>query len=1765
MADDVIGQANVVIGADLSRFERGLERAEHELTRFDRRAAESLGQFQQHMRHTSKEIENVNNHLNKGTHEVTKWGLVWQATGLVVVTALKELAGHAALHGFAKMFPALAGTSSALAALAPLLTAVAVAYIPVTLAITVATEAWAQSVVEMEKVKKMMEDVSATNLTIEGYQRFTKAAEKVKLSQEDLLKTFKNLEAVSRLELGGATLDKRIRQYEQIQIFANNTAKDELRNATTLEAKIKAFASFYNQALMSGERLQALDVGETFLGRDLIERLRTSRNFMKDLVEAADKIKPAELISEQHLFRVQMINLRIEELEKKWAEFNKPPPAPEPTSWVEFGLRMQEIWIGIKEKIFDATKGVSDFFKMFHQILPAIMQLTAVLGGRAGERAGVVDFGPQRQELEDLRKAQEEYALAAWATAKAEEAVAKARATPGFFNRIIIMREGTQVLQDMGFSLEAALEIMVKAEQRTSDLDNATKKLAVTMRDTNLARKATAKQEEELALAYGDTTKSLQGAYAQAFASQKRSVELSELEASMQDQSTIKRQRARMEMLLWNAAVRDGTKFTPTLKKEIEDLGQRFEDAQRKIQSLQNVIAERGIMGRGATQEMEMAARLAELQLKFRELQEAQFQQGKGDNQRRNIERNQELRDAAIRVATIELEEQRMQRLIAVQGHGITVRQRMAQIDRELQILDIAKAGLTREQIDNIRRNAREIAEGTRTLDERIDSEKLNINLMGLSAGAAAKLKEIQEFLNKALREGREIPTDELERYIKKATELGGAVQKAAEDKIKFDLAFERKLLFLSEEDIAIVQRFRKEMGDNIPDILNSSAAATVRLHNALKNLRDEASGVLAGFLKDLNSGTKASEALRNSAKRIMDTFIDMASKRLVATAFSGLFGGDQTGMVAGATAAQPIVTTMATQLYNAFVGGAQVASGLITGGAQAAQTAMTVGGTTAGTQEAAGGAAGGASMATGGTVAGLAIASAMGPIGLAIAAITALVASFGLFGGGDKQAAQKMIQDIKDAIRRREAYADRSLLAQADTQTFGGALFEFDVRAARERQEEAKKAFSSMVELEAALGAERVALLRRFKKEAFDVLSTADPLTETQERLKEIGEAVLTLNELLKKGGIDGLTAVEIEKKRLAAIAKVRKDFVDDLTRTVNEAQGKGFLNEIADLVKALPTQRQTARTLGVDQKLVTQAFAAQIQAIVNEAELAGPAFNALIKAFPVLKGLVVEFTEAAEAARTPGDLAQQRQSLVDAIFKGAQDPESLAGRLAIFERDALRAREEEIKKGGELLSLLIKKQEQDKLDIIRDFQRQEAELRAQAATERASLVDRMMRTQIDTTTLTGQLMEFDRKALRERQEAAKNGSQNLVLLEKVLAAERLEIIDAFNKAAAEKAKQEAEARIRERSSYVDRIFRAGIGDADTLTEQLALFDREAMRERQEAVRNGSTEIALLEQALAAERLQIIRDFNDQALEDAKRLREEMMGISKDIVDYLNGLMTGGDSPLSPRARLAAATKQFDLTLAAARGGDVDALRRITQDADALREASKAVFASGEGYAQTLDRIKTTLGALATQIDQGSAATLGAAITAAGAAPAGGTAPTAPANAAAAAAAAEAQASRELLVAVKALAGTPATSLKAVQTTLVSINERIEVAVDYLLIIAQGVGPRMRPMIDPDWIKKRRQVEFSEDPGRPRVLETANDNNQRLVLELRALRGEVQGLRRENAHNTMRAAGYVGGRVDRVTAAVRQESEADRTNTRITADLASQRSRRSG
>jgi len=661
------------------------------------------------------------------------------------------------------------------------------------------------------------------------------------------------------------------------------------------------------------------------------------------------------------------------------------------------------------------------------------------------------------------------------------------------------------------------------------------------------------------------------------------------------------------------------------------------------------------------------------------------------------------------------------------------------------------------------------------SLRKQADAAKIAAQANGLAAGAAAGLQAKQALLNEVTQDGATLTAEQRAEVDK----LSGAIAGSAASIAKSNIAWQLRLETLSatgkltEEQVQIVQRLEPIYGRNIPAALGSAEAAQIRFNNRLKDAAD-----LAGnFINTLVEGLVRGEGLTQSLSKAMQGLgasITQAASKQIGTSIVGSIGTSAIG------------TSIGSSLSGIF-------------------------------GEAAGG--------LGSPLAGLAV-------GAGISLLGSLFDNKGK--EAEQQAQQQKLQQVAQAFQQAvdalsSVSASFSKLTEQAKGPLSSAIIEAgnqfqDLTAAANAQKAAASNLGSTYGAGTAQAASAVKSfddanraiddarrrLDEFTQRTLDAgeaaLRGTPALSEIAQKIKDLNDQAHDLSDAMQDAGRSAADAANAVANDLAVALQNLADQVSgDLTRAINEATGRGFINQITDLIQKIAD----LGALNIDPGLVAQFFSVSAQKIIDDAQLTGQAFQDLIEVFPQLTGVVHAFTNA---TRSAADLADAVQALGDRLFAATNDTSTLAGTLAAFDRSATQQVQAEIAAGGE----------------------------------------------------------------------------NLVLLETTIAAERLRVIEDFNKQAVEAEQQAAQQRL---------------------------------------------------------------DALNQA--------------AKSIAQFINDLLVGPASPLSPSKRLAQAQASYNTELALAQAGNIDAQQQITKYAQDLIEAAKSFFGSSAGFQNTVDAVIGQLAAL--------------------------------------------------------------------------------------------------------------------------------------------------------------------------------------------------------
>jgi hypothetical protein len=519
----------------------------------------------------------------------------------------------------------------------------------------------------------------------------------------------------------------------------------------------------------------------------------------------------------------------------------------------------------------------------------------------------------------------------------------------------------------------------------------------------------------------------------------------------------------------------------------------------------------------------------------------------------------------------------------------------------------------------------------------------------------------------------------------------------------------------------------------------------------------------------------------------------------------------------------------------------------------------------------------------------------------------------------------QKLIYDYNQAVQeRRVGYQDRGFAANNNTATLGGQLAAFERQAQKDRQAEMLAGGNAIRDLTAAQEAERAKIIRDYYE------AVNNRIRGFQDR------TFAATNDENTLGG--KLAAFQ----RTAAQQQIEEAKVGgEAMAALLQAQGAEQQKIINDYYKAVRDRQVSYQDRFFSATNNSNTLAGQLAAFERQAE------KDRLAEVQVGGEAMADLTRAQEAERAKiiadyYDAVNQRiLGFQDRLF-AATNTVDLAGQLAAFDRSAAAERLAEIKSGGEALTALMQAQNAERQKLIDEYNKAIAD-------RRVGYQDRAFTANGDNS-LAGQLAAFERTAQKDRAEEIRLGGEAINDLTIAQEAERAKIVRDYYDA--------VNGRI---ESNADRLF-AATNDSTTLTGQLAAFDRKAAQERVAEAKAGGEAMASLEAAQQAERLKVIEDFNKQA-------KAAFDDFANTIKKFLDSLLTNSASPLSPEERLKAAQSQYDEQLKLAQGGDKTAMGDITTYAQTLIDASKAYYASSQGFQDTFNLIRDQLGKLPDQV----------------------------------------------------------------------------------------------------------------------------------------------------------------------------------------------------
>jgi hypothetical protein len=203
-------------------------------------------------------------------------------------------------------------------------------------------------------------------------------------------------------------------------------------------------------------------------------------------------------------------------------------------------------------------------------------------------------------------------------------------------------------------------------------------------------------------------------------------------------------------------------------------------------------------------------------------------------------------------------------------------------VTAELAKLNIEAAknpAITRAMIAARMELTRAQALGITSMQSSADKARIEAAALGLDLQSATAFRLVQERIAQARRNNEPLSAASIASLKKEAAEAAGAEAALAKLKVKTDALYERKALFLTDEDAAIASKLRTLYGDDIPAALKSSLAAELRFNDQLKRSKDLVTSFstefTSGFINNMRQGMKLSQAFGDASAKAINSLID--------------------------------------------------------------------------------------------------------------------------------------------------------------------------------------------------------------------------------------------------------------------------------------------------------------------------------------------------------------------------------------------------------------------------------------------------------------------------------------------------------------------------------------------------------------------------------------------------------------------------------------------------------------------------------------------------------------------------------------------------------------------------------------------------------------------------------------------------------------------------------------------------------------------------
>ena len=185
----------------------------------------------------------------------------------------------------------------------------------------------------------------------------------------------------------------------------------------------------------------------------------------------------------------------------------------------------------------------------------------------------------------------------------------------------------------------------------------------------------------------------------------------------------------------------------------------------------------------------------------------------------------------------------------------------------------------------------------------------------------------------------------------------------------------------------------------------------------------------------------------------------------------------------------------------------------------------------------------------------------------------------------------------------------------------------------------------------------------------ALKQLTGADEFTAIETEIQRLQGTAAGLQTTLEKLGMTADEAADAIAKGLTeALAKLRDDYVKDLTRSINELSGAGYINDVMDAMKLYEERMKDSKALGIDTSLAFTELSLSLREISREAGLSGEDLKYLAKLFPDIAKILNGIAPTGGLADAQAAVDRAKADLRAAYDEEARAIESTISRLKSF-----------------------------------------------------------------------------------------------------------------------------------------------------------------------------------------------------------------------------------------------------------------------------------------------------------------------------------------------------------------------------------------------------------------------------------------------------------------------------------------------------------------